>query len=44
MRSDFKVKIFTKKLLALNPFDPWGGFLSLGHCLVSDLLVSCSNW
>jgi hypothetical protein len=19
---------------SVNPFDPWGGFLSLGHCLV----------
>jgi hypothetical protein len=31
---DFKVKMFTKKLLALEFFWPWGGFLSFGHCLV----------
>jgi hypothetical protein len=38
MGSDFKVKIFTKKFLVLDFFFfffcLWGGFLSLGHCLV----------
>jgi hypothetical protein len=32
--SDFKVEIFTKKLLALDSFGPWDDFLSLCHCLV----------
>jgi hypothetical protein len=32
--SGFKVKIFTKKLLALDPFGPWDDFLSLDHCPV----------
>jgi hypothetical protein len=43
MGSGFKVKIFTKKLLALDHFGPRGDFLCLSHCLlretVSDLLV-----
>jgi hypothetical protein len=33
MGSDFKVEIFTKKLLVLDSFGPWSDFLGLG-CLV----------
>jgi hypothetical protein len=36
MGSGFKIKIFTKKFSALGPFGPWGGFLSLGHCLDNE--------
>jgi hypothetical protein len=47
MDSGFKVKIFTEKLLALDPFGPWSNFLSLGHCLVKRDVEystgSCSN-
>jgi hypothetical protein len=47
MGSDFKVKILTKKLLALDSFGPWGDFLSLGHCLVKrrieSSISSCTN-
>jgi hypothetical protein len=46
--SGFKVGIFIAKLLALGPFGPWSGFLSLNHCLIKKDIEqstsSFSNW
>jgi hypothetical protein len=38
MDSGFKVKIFTEKLLALDPFGPWSNFLTLVIVLLRETL------